>query len=177
MNNDLSSQDSLPEETGGKARGRSYARLAAVQALYEMDIAGAGSEAVLRDFLANRWAGTLIGNKDDEGNNAGAPVKTDHELLSELVQGVSGRSEELDLLIAPALSGDRDLERMETLLKAIFRAGTFELVDHDKIPAKIIISEYVDIAHAFFSGPEPGLVNGVLDNLARTLRPDDFEAK
>ncbi len=176
MNNDLSSQNNT-DGKADRARGRSYARLAAVQALYEMDVAGADSDTVLQDFLSDRWAGTLIGNKDDEGNNTGATVRTDHRLLSELVQSVSRRSGELDQLIEPALSGEGSLERMEVLLKVIFRAGAYELLEGRETPSIIIISEYVEVAHAFFSGPEPALVNGVLDNLARTLRPDDFEVE
>jgi N utilization substance protein B len=176
MTNESSSQSTPPGKKADVARGRSYARLAAVQALYEIEVAGAGAETVLGDFLSDRWAGTLDGGTSEE-NTLAPPVKTDRELLSALIQGVSERQGELDALIEPALSGKWSLARIEVLLKAIFRAGTYELLVRHDIPSVIVISEYVDVAHAFFSGTEPKLVNGVLDKLARTLRPDDFKVE
>ena len=153
---------------GKPAGSRSTARLAAVQALYEMEVAGAGADPVLRDFLQNRWP-----------SEPGQPslVEPDSELLTGLVRGVTERIPDLDGMIEPVLSGRLSLNRLETLLRIILRAGTFELLTLGKIPAAVIISEYVDVAHAFFDEAEAAMVNGILDRLARTLRAQEVEAR
>ncbi len=158
---------------GGKGRAsagrrRSAARLAAVQALYEMDMAGAAADPILGAFLENRWRAN---GKDD----AAALVEPDGELLADLVRGVAARREELDRMIEPALSAKWTLERLEVVLRAILRAGTYELLVRGDIPPRVVINEYLEVAHAFFAGAETGLVNGVLDRLARTLRPREME--
>ena len=89
------------------------------------------------------------------------------------MRGANARHDELDQLIATALTPDSPLERLEAVLRAILRAGAFELLVSIDVPAPVVISEYLDIGHAFFAGKEPGLVNGVLDRLARTLRPEE----
>ncbi len=153
---------------GKPAGGRSAARLAAVQALYEMEVAGAAADPVLRDFLQNRWPA-----------EPGQPslVEPDSELLTGLVRGVTERIPDLDGMIEPALSGRLSLNRLETLLRIILRAGTFELLTLGEIPAAVIINEYVDVAHAFFDEAEAAMVNGILDRLARTLRAQEAEAR
>ncbi len=154
------------DEGGGGAgnRGgrRSAARLAAVQALYEMEVAGAPADPVLREFLEHRW----------QGQEAPHGAEPDAAFLGDLVRGVGARSAELDALITPALSADWPLERLEVLLRAILRAGAYELLAREDVPPRVVIAEYLNVAHAFFTGREPALVNGVLDSLARTLRPD-----
>lgn len=150
-----------------KGGGRSTARLAAVQALYEMDLAGAAADPVLSDFLRDRW-------RPDPGQPS--LVAPDSELLSQLVRGVSERIQDLDGIIGPALTGGYSVKRLETLLRAILRAGTYELLALGKIPAAVVINEYVDVAHAFFEENEAAMVNGVLDRLARTLRAEEVEA-
>ena len=152
---------------------RSAARLAAVQVLYEMEMAGAPLEPLLGEFLHNRW---LLGS-GDEDDNGGADdglAEPDGGLLADLVRGVSARIGELDGMIAPVLSAEWPMERLEVLLRAILRAGAQELSEHPDTPPKVIISEYVEVAHAFFAGSEAGLVNGVLDSLARGLRPGEM---
>lgn len=145
-----------------KAPGpRAAARLAAVQALYEMDIAGAKADPVLVEFMQSRWKSSPDG---------GALPPPDASFLGELVRGVEGRLEEIDALIGGALSENWPMDRLEAVLKAILRAGVFELLALEEVPAKVVINEYVDLAHAFFAGKEPGLVNAVLDHLARSLR-------
>jgi transcription antitermination protein NusB len=149
-----------------KRNRRGAARLAAVQILYEMELAGASSDAVLRDFLAGRW----------NLESASQAVEPDSAFLADLVRGVTDRRADIDPMVGAALSADWTLERLEVILQAILRAGAYELLAETDIPPRVVITEYVDVAHAFFSGNEPGLVNGVLDRLAHTLRPDELEA-
>lgn len=145
---------------------RSAARLAAVQILYEMELAGASADAVLRDFLTGRW------------NHGSSPPadEPDSAFLADLVRGVTNRRGDLDPMVTAALTGDRTLERLEVIVQSIMRAGAYELLAETDIPPRVVITEYVDVAHAFFSGNEPGLVNGVLDRLAHTLRPDELDS-
>ena len=150
------------------AQNRSTARLTAVQALYEMDMVGGDADPVLRDFIRDRWK-----HADDE---AGPLAEPDTGLLTEIVRGVTGRKDDLDNMIEPTLSGNWTIERLEVILRAILRAGTFELIGLPETPAKVIINEYVDVSKAFFTGTEPGLVNAVLDRLAQTLRATELEA-
>ncbi len=152
---------------------RSTARLAAVQALYEMELAGIPAADVLDGFLANRWnvSGEGKGESDEETAELAEP---DGTLMNELVSGAAARKSELDQLIGPALSGGWSDARLETLLRAILRAGTFELLALADIPARTVISEYVDVANAFYEGPEAPMVNGVLDTLARQLRAGEM---
>jgi N utilization substance protein B len=154
---------------------RSTARLAAVQALYEMEIAGISATDVLDGFLNERWnlsgQGRKKGEEDEETAGLAEP---DGKLMNELVNGAAARKSELDRLIGAALSGGWTEARLETLLRAILRAGTFELLALADIPARAVISEYVDVAKAFYEGPETAMVNGVLDNLARRLRAGEM---
>ncbi len=166
--------------TGSAMRRRTAARLAAVQAIYEMEISNRDATSVLRDFHGHTWDGTLsTADDEEEGGRGGEPVRIEPEsgFLSELVRGISERRTDLDAMIAPALSADWPLERLETVLRAILRAGAFELLARTDIPVRVVISEYVDIAHAFFEGSESGLVNAVLDRLGRTLRADETGGK
>jgi N utilization substance protein B len=146
----------------------SAARLAAVQALYEMDMVGAPADAVLAEFVAKRWQ---IGAGDDRDQALAEP---DDALLADLVTGVSTHAAELDIAIAPALSSGLTLDRLETLLKAVLRAGAYELKLHRQVPAAVVIDDYVDVTNAFFDAKEAALVNGVLDRLARDLRAGEL---
>jgi transcription antitermination protein NusB len=146
-------------------RRRSLARLAAVQALYQIDLSGAKPEAVIAEFVTHRLG------REIDGERYG---KADPEFFAELVRGTVERQEDLDRTIAAALTPDWPLDRLETVLRAVLRAGAFELV-RGVVPGRVVISEYLDIAHAFFSGKEPGLVNGVLDKIAHALRPGDLD--
>ena len=162
--------------TSPAIRERSAARLAAVQALYEMDMTGVSPDQVLEDFLKQRWKVQPI-NIDalEEGeDDLSGLALPDGGLLSELVRGVTQRSDDLDGMIGPSLSGEWTVERLETLLRAILRSGTFELLTMADVPARVIINEYVDVAKAFYEDGKPGLVNGVLDKLARTLRAQEL---
>jgi N utilization substance protein B len=148
---------------------RSAARLIAVQALYEMEMAGAPADAVLGQFMERRW-----GRRSEE-ESGGPLAEPDPRWLAVLVQGVAERLAELDEVIGGALDKARPLERLEVLLRAILRAGAFELMSQADVPARVVINEYMNIAHAFFAGKEPNLVNGVLDRLAHVLRPEELE--
>lgn len=165
--------DTLRNKTGapsGRSRTRrtrrSLARLAAAQALYQIDLAPADPETVLREFLDGRL------EEEVEGVRL-APA--DRTLLAELVRGVSAQHGELDDMLAAVLDEDWPVERLEILVRAVLRAGVYELAEHRDIPARVVISEYLDVADAFFDGKEPALVNGVLDRVARALRPEEFE--
>lgn len=146
---------------------RAAARLAAVQALYQMEMTGVGVEAVIEEFIDNR-----LGQEIDDQQYASA----DTGLFTELLRGVVARQGEVDGLIAGALSADWPLSRLDSTLRALIRAGVYELMARPDIPAKVVLSEYTGIAHAFFSGDEPGFANGVLDGIARRVRPQALTA-
>ena len=168
----------------GTDRNRSAARLAAVQALYEMDMVGAPADSVLAEFLNKRWRldagdagkdGEIDGQENAGPAGAARPmIEPDAGWLDDLVRGVSGRLEELDGLIGPALSGGLSLGRLEALIRAILRAATYELGTKPEVPAAVIITEYLDVVHAFFDDKEARLVNGILDHLARKLRAGEL---
>jgi len=148
--------------TGSAKARRSSARLAAVQALYQQDLAGTGTEIVIGEFVRHR-----IG-QDQDGD---AFVTADPQLFADIVRGVADRKPEIDRILGEALHGQWSFDRIETLLRAILRAGVWELLGNAGTPPSIVINDYIDVTHAFFAGREPGMVNGVLDRLAKTLRP------
>ena len=156
----------------GAGRRRSVARLLAVQALYQIELnkieasGGAGVDAVIAEFVKHRLG------QEIEGENYG---EADRALFADIVRGASARQGELDGMISAALSEEWPLHRLETILRAILRAGAYELLGRADVPPRVVISEYLDVAHAFFAGKEPGMVNGVLDRLARVLRQDDVD--
>jgi N utilization substance protein B len=104
----------------------------------------------------------------------GRMAEPDSSLLNQIVRGVAAGSVDLDAAISTALTGDWTTERLESVLRAILRAGAWELQARPQTPARVCISEWVDVTHAFYSGPEPGLVNAVLDRLAQSLRPAEM---
>jgi len=146
------------------AARRSAARLAAVQALYSMEITGVSAIQALDEFRARM-----------ENEPRGKMAEPDVNLVALLVNGVSADCDGLDAQIAQGLSRDWTVDRLEAVLRAILRAGAFELKSRPQTPARVAITEYVDVAHAFYSGPEPGLVNAVMDKMARALRAAEFQ--
>ena len=140
------------------SEGRRLARLAAVQALYQMELAGAGAEEVAEEFIAHRF---------DE-----APA--DIDFFKSIVEGVPAHQIEIDKAIAACLSKDWSLARVDSILRAILRAASFEFVGRRDVPAKVVIDEYVGIAHDFFAGDEPGFVNAALDRMAHRKRAPEF---
>lgn len=151
---------------GRSARRRSIARLAAVQALYQLELnPGRGADAVIGEFVHHRLGREIDGDVYGEA---------DETLFADTVRGVTEHRERLDETISAALNEEWPLARLETLLRVLIEAGAYELVHRPDIPPRVAISEYVAIAHAFFSGREPALANGVFDRLARTLRAADL---
>jgi N utilization substance protein B len=141
-------------------RARSVARLAAVQALYQMETGGAGVETVIGEFAEHRF------DRDIEGVSL-APA--DESYFAQLVRGVVADQMRLDKAIRRRLAEGWRLERIDATLRAILRVGSFELIGGDA-PASVVIDEYVEIAKSFFDGPEPGFVNAALDGIARDER-------
>ena len=161
--------DKEKNNSGFNPRKRSAARLAAVQALYEIEISGAEVDPVVRDFLSKRWSQSAI-------NDDGSSVELndfDTVFFGDIVKGVSAKTSELDEMIEGALQKDWTLPRLEALLKCMLRAGIYELAHHSDIPKSVVINEYMDVANAFFSEGEPKMLNGILDKLARVLREPD----
>ncbi len=150
--------------TGG--RRRSVARLTAVQALYQLELnREIDPEAVVREFARHRLGHDIDGDRYGEA---------DPTLFSDIVRGVAADLDRLDATISAALTEEWPLPRFDAVLRAILRAGAYELVHRRDVPPRVSINEYTTIAHAFFSGKEPGLANGVLDQLGRTLRPSEM---
>ncbi|MFZ1103947.1 MAG: transcription antitermination factor NusB [Hyphomicrobiaceae bacterium] len=141
---------------------RSQARLAAVQALYQMDLAGTDLAEVIDEFKTHR-----IGELAEDRTIAGA----DTEHFECILRGVVAHQRYLDPAVDNQLASGWSLVRVDAILRAILRAGAFELKEEAGVPVRVVISEYVNVAHAFFAGDEPKVVNGVLDGLARKLRP------
>ena len=153
---------------------RSSARLAAVQALYEIDMTGVSADPVLHEFLKDRWK-SRPGMTEEDEESLPDLAPPDCALLAEIIRGVSAKRDDLDGIIGQALSSEWSVERLELILRATLRAGTFELLSMAEVPAKVIINEYVNVAKAFFDDNKPGLVNGVLDKIARVLRAAEME--
>ena len=144
---------------------RSAARLAAVQALYQMELTGVDADDAVTEFVEHRFG------REPETGTAG---ELDAEFFAGVVRGVPQHQEEIDAGIAKVLSAEWRLSRIDSILRAILRAGTFELIALKDVPAKVVIDEYVDVSHAFFSGDEPSFVNAALDKLARRKRAPEF---
>jgi N utilization substance protein B len=151
---------------GGSGRGsgrqaRSVARLAAVQALYQMEAAGAGTEAVIREFVDHRF------DRDLEGETL---AHADEAFFADLVRGVVADQAEVDTAIGRRLATGWRLDRIDATARSILRAGAFELMRRPDVPAEVAIDEYVEIGKSFFEGPEPGFINATLDAIARDER-------
>ena len=148
-----------------KANKRGAARLAAVQALYQMDLAGTGLNEILAEFESH-WLG---------GEVEGAQYRpADAAFFRDIVGGVVREQTRLDPQIDAALSHGWPLKRIEAVLRAVLRAGAYELACRRDIPARVVTSEYVDVASAFVDQDETGMVNAVLDQLGRQLRSGEF---
>lgn len=144
---------------------RSAARLAAVQALYQMDVSGKGVLDAMAEFEAF-WIGREV-----EGV---AFKQAENAFFRSLLAGAVEKQRTIDPLIDTALSAGWPLARVEAVLRAILRAGAYELAFMKDVPARVAISEYVEVAHGFYGEEEPGLVNGVLDAIAREVRPGEL---
>ena len=150
-----------------RANRRGAARLAAVQALYQMDVAATPLHEILAEFESH-WLGREV-----EGDEY-LPAEAAH--FREVVGGVVSEQRKLDPMIDAALQKGWPLKRIETVLRAILRAGAYELDYKPDVPARVVVSEYVDVAHAYVDADETGMINAVLDQLARQLRAGEFAA-
>jgi N utilization substance protein B len=144
---------------------RSAARLGAVQALYQMDLAGTDVGEVLAQFSSR-----ATGDAFDEGQCGPA----DFPFLKEVVDGVVREQRTIDPAVDHLLDKSWPLVRLDATLRAILRAAAYEIMFMENVPARVAINEYLDVAHAFFDEQEPKLLNGVLNSLARQRRPDEF---
>lgn len=147
------------------ANKRGAARLAAVQALYQMELSGVGVTEVVAEYENTRLGQEIDGEKY---------LDADAGWFRSIVAGVVAAQRTIDPSIHAVLPADWPLSRLHTLLRAILRAGAFELASRKDVPARVIINEYVDVAKAFFSDDEPGMINGVLDRMARAARPGEL---
>jgi len=148
-----------------KANRRGAARLAAVQALYQMDIAGAGLNDVFTEFESH-WLGSEV-----EGEKY---LTAEAAFFRDVVSGVVRDQKELDPLIDQALARGWPLKRIDAIIRAVLRAGSYELQHRTDVPARVVVTEYVDVANAFVDKEETGMVNAVLDQIARIFRADEF---
>lgn len=148
-----------------RAEKRRGSRLSAVQALYEMEIGGKGVIEAMAEFEAH-WIGREVDGID--------LPEAEASFFRDILGGVVREQVAVDRRVDAALADGWPLKRIETLIRATLRAGTYELMFRKDVPPKAVISEYVAVTRAFYEGEEPGLVNAVLDRLAREVRPDDF---
>ena len=154
----MSTEENQPVKT---ANQRGAARLAAVQALYQMDIGGTGVLEVVSEYETHRLGQEVDGD---------TYLKADASWFRSIVAGVVRDQKVIDPLIAKALQDDWALSRIDSTVRAILRAGTFELLERKDVPVPVIVTEYVEIARAFFEDEEPKLVNAVLDRIAKQVR-------
>ncbi|MCP8938353.1 transcription antitermination factor NusB [Alsobacter sp. SYSU M60028] len=153
------------------ARGsekRSAARLSAVQALYEMELSGKGVVDAVAEFEAH-WMGRSVDGVELR--------EAEEPFFRDLVAGVVQEQRLVDQKVDAALAKGWPLRRVEAVLRAILRAGAYELLRRPDVPARVVISEYVDVAHAFYDGDEPGMVNAVLDSIGREARGDELSKR
>ena len=147
---------------------RAAARLAATQALYQMDVAAKGINEILAEF-ETFWIGREI-----EGDQY-RPAELD--FFRDILNGVLKDQVEIDRLVDTTLQTGWPLARVEAVMRAVLRAGTYELKKRTDIPARVVITEYVDVAAAFLGRDETGMINAILDKIARQLRVEEFEAR
>ena len=148
-----------------KANRRGAARLAAVQALYQMDIAGAGINDIFAEFESHWLGGEVEGERY---------LPAEAAFFRDIVSGVVRDQAKLDPILDEALSKGWPLQRIDAILRAVLRAGAYELEHRRDVPSRVVVSEYVDVAHAFVETEETGMVNAVLDQIARQFRGEEF---
>ncbi len=156
-----------PQASKGGKQARSVARLAAVQALYQMEVSSVGAEAVIREFADHRF--DRDSDPDSEGGDTPLAA-ADEAFFADLVRGVVEHQKAVDTAIAKRLASGWRLDRLDATARAILRAGAYELSHRPDVPTEVVIDEYVELAKSFFEGPEPGFVNGALDAVAQDVR-------
>ena len=150
------------------ANKRGAARLSAVQALYQMDIGGAGLTEVVAEYENFRLGGEIDGEQY---------LDADPSWFRGVVAGVVRDQKSIDPIIHKSLTDDWPLSRIDSILRAILRAAVFELINRADVGARVIVSEYVEVTKAFFEGDESKMVNGVLDRIGRNLREGELDPK
>ncbi len=155
-------QRAEPQLTSRQRRARTVARLAAVQALYQMELAGEGVETVISEFSNHRF------DTDIEGEPL---AEADEDYFAEIVRGVVGAQRAIDDAVKARLASNWRMERLDSTLRALLRAGAWELRERQDVPREIVIDEYVELAKAFFDDAEAKFVNAALDGVARDARP------
>jgi transcription antitermination protein NusB len=155
---------------GGPHRGRTASRVAAVQALFQSEQAGVSAETVIDEFVRHRL-GALPGMG---GFEDGRVPEAEVPLFAAIVRAAVTQQETIDRMLVEALPAEWPLARIDPVLRALLRAGAAELAQADGPPAKVVINEYVNVAHGFFEGEEPRMANAILDRLARLLRAEEF---
>ncbi|MDB5370032.1 MAG: transcription antitermination factor NusB [Roseomonas sp.] len=156
----------LPAQQG---RPRTGARVAAIQALFQSDQNNESAEPVIDQFVRHRLG------PDGGGFEDGRVPQADVPLFTHIVRGVAKQADMLDEVIGGHLAREWTVARLDPVLRALLRAAAFEFSSGAEPPARVVINEYMDIAHGFFGGEEPRFANGVLDALARHLRAQEFQ--
>ena len=151
-----------PQLTSRQRRARTVARLAAVQALYQRELAGEGVETVITEFSNHRFDADIEGEALAEANEA---------WFADIVRGVIDNQRAIDETIKTRLASNWRLERLDATLRALLRSGAWELSHKPEVPKEIVIDEYVELAKAFFDDAEAKFVNAALDGVARDVRP------
>jgi N utilization substance protein B len=144
-----------------RSQSRSAARLAAVQALYQLEMEGTALAPLLHEFHEHRLGATIEG---------ATYADAERSFFDDVVRGVEARRAEIDALVTAKLAKGWALERLDRPMRAILRAGTYELIARPDVPVATVINEYVDVAHAFYDKKESGFVNGLLDAVAKDAR-------
>lgn len=160
------------DSTHARTRSRTASRVAVVQALFQIEQAGDTPEAVIQQFLRHRLMVTPASDQGAEYEDGRVP-EADIRLFEQVARSVVARREQIDALIVDVLPASWPVGRLDPVLRALLRAAGGELAVVGGVPTRVIINEYLDIAHGFFSGDEPKMVNGVLDTMARRLRASD----
>ncbi|MBX7198553.1 MAG: transcription antitermination factor NusB [Rhodospirillaceae bacterium] len=151
-------------------QGRTAARLAAAQALYQIEASQNAPDAVIKDFLMGKVGSlAVVEDADTAQESIVALAELDSELFIGLIRCVQDREAEIDGMIRESVSKDWPWERLEMILRAILRAGVAELLTRTDIPPGVTVNEFIDVAHAFYPGPEPRMVNAVLDRIGKAL--------
>jgi N utilization substance protein B len=156
-----------------RPRPRTGSRVAAVQALFQAEQGPTSAETVIDEFIRYR----LGAAEGSDGFEDGRVHDVDVKLFARIVRTATTQQDRIDPMVASALTSDWPMERLDPVLRALMRAGAAELSMEDGPPARVVINEYLDVAHGFFEGDEPRMANGVLDRLAHQLRPTEFPAE
>ncbi|MEM1193677.1 MAG: transcription antitermination factor NusB [Pseudomonadota bacterium] len=154
---------------------RSAARIASVQALYQMETADTGVARIIEDFTTYWMVGTPQPTDDD----GAAPLDlrhADQDLFTRIVRGVVDTQTRIDPYLERQLAKGWTLKRLDATARAILRAAMYEIIREPDIPARVIIDEYINLSHAFFDGEEPKFINGVLDAAVRDARADEISS-